>query len=117
MECESVLERARKSGLLARRHSRRDHWNIAEGHGVRRFYHRKDGTDSPEGPNHKTVDEIYLNNKSEAYKSKVQRLRTRMSVRGARGVSGINEEEVQSLKKADLLNKKSRREELKHAPF
>lgn len=60
-----------------------------------------------------SVDELHLNNKSEAYKSKVRVLRTKMSVKGALNLSGVDTAEVQKQKEAEMKRLKSRRKDLK----
>eukprot|EP00924_Labyrinthula_sp_SR-Ha-C_P002496 maker-scaffold_16-snap-gene-6.36-mRNA-1 protein AED:0.02 eAED:0.02 QI:126/1/1/1/0.5/0.33/3/103/150 len=105
-ECDRFLDAAR---MVHRRSSKvKDVWTLRDGHGKREYT----GWDNV-GPNANGMHVEFMKGKSDEVQEKIRKLRTRMSMRGAKNVTGIDDNEVQELKEKELERRKSRREEYK----
>lgn len=117
--CDRILSKALSSGVIEkinRRGSRASQspWTASAGHDKKKFYYARNGVDNP--VLQKSIDEIHFDKKSAAYKEKVKHLRTRMSVRGAKNIPGVDNDQVQKLREAELQKRKSRRNDIKMNP-
>ena len=104
-QCYSILNSAKKAGVLQA-------WKTSEGHGVKKFSY---GVDDP--ANGKTINQEFLEGKSDAAKQKIQKLRTRMSIKGAINLRGVDELEVKKGKAQDIVHRKSNRAAMKEKQF
>ena len=109
-ECDYLMKHAASTGVLGRRGSKStEAWNVAQGHGIRSYAFSTGGVDAPK--NNKSVDDEFMKDKTNEQKEKIRKLKTRMSMKGALNVTGINEAEVRAAKEEDLQKRKSRRAE------
>lgn len=109
-ECEQILKQAGGAGLFGRSKSKVPKtWNIAEGHGGRSYTYPTNGVDIP--LNGKSVDDEFMTGKTVEQRAKIRKLRTRMSMRGALNVPGVNAAEVEKARQEEMQRRKSRRAE------
>lgn len=119
LECGYIIQSAIDSGLISKAQQQKllyspskSAWLSSEGLGLKPFF----GTDSFDSPhmNERTLDDEFLLNKNEHQREKIKNLRTRMSLKGALGVTGVNVEELAKAREEDLAKRKSRKQELKN---
>jgi len=114
--CETMINKARSSGVLARRTSKIGKvWDLKDGHGVRTVYHEDVGggvlDNVQDFKDTKSVQRIIEEHKAPETVQKMRRLQVRMASKGAINIPDLNPADVEIERKQSLVRRATRRAE------